>query len=352
MDLQKALDQLGKGVKQIKPDRYRARPINLTFNPEGIELFNKVYMLLYRSHLATMKRTSKGVICTDFKNNNTWDCIQSKAAIEITVYYLKYLYVWRIGRPMLEDHISGWKAFRLFSDKCKEYGIDLEQYKIPNGKEIKETIEKPLIFFKNYDKVYKRVNHIDFHNSYPAGLVRTHPEFKEVVQYFYERRKEDPTNKMVLNATIGYMQSLQCCDAAWSYLSRDAIKDNNDRIRELATRIALSGRYILGYNTDGIWYQGDPYKGEGEGKELGEWENDHINCQLRAKSNGAYEYIEDGKYTPVLRGFTNYDNIKPREQWVWGDIYRTDCEILTYTFEIGKGVIVNEEEKNNLERTF
>lgn len=344
--MERTLSRFGKGVEQAKPDRYKARPINMTFNEEGIETFNKVYQFLLSSSLEKMQRTAKGVICTDFKNNNTWDCIQSRAAIEITVYYHKKLYVWRIGRPILEDYIPGWKAFRLFKDKCKEYNIDLDDYRITNGAEVKEEIESPLIFFKNYDKTYKRVNHIDFHNSYPAGLMKTHPEFEPVVRFFYEKRKEDPVNKMVLNATIGYMQSLQCCDACWSHLSRDAIKDNNDRVRELATRIALSGRYILGYNTDGIWYQGDPFHGEGEGSDIGEWNNDHINCQLRAKSNGAYEYIENGKYTPVLRGFCSYDNIKPREEWEWGDIYRTESNILTYNFDEKVGVIVNEQTEN------
>lgn len=342
MDYTEQLEKYGRGIEQLIPDRFRARPINLTFNEEGIKTFNEVYRFLLSTTLKPMKRGAKGTICTSFKNNNTWDCIESKAAIEITVYYMKKLYVWRIGRPVLEDHISGWKAFRLFYNKCKEYNIDLDTYRISNGKEVKEEIESPLIFFKNYDKIYKNANHIDFHNSYPAGLANTHPEFKPIVEYFYEKRREDPVNKMVLNATIGYMQSIQCCDAAWAQLSRDAINDNNDRIRELAMRIALSGRYILGYNTDGIWYKGNPYHGEGEGTNLGQWENDHINCTLRAKSNGAYEYIENGKYTPVLRGFTNYDIIKPREQWQWGDIYRTDCALLTYTFIKGEGVKVNE----------
>ena len=31
------------------------------------------------------------------------------------------------------------------------------------------------------------VHHIDFHNSYPAGLVNTHPEFKDVITFLYNK---------------------------------------------------------------------------------------------------------------------------------------------------------------------
>ena len=33
------------------------------------------------------------------------------------------------------------------------------------------------------------------------------------------------------------------------------------------------------------------------------------------------EFEEDGKYTPVVRGYTNLEKIKPKEMWEWGDIY-------------------------------
>jgi hypothetical protein len=108
-------------------------------------------------------------------------------------------------------------------------------------------------------------------------------------------------------------------------------------MRELAEKMKKSGRRILAYNTDGIWYVGDVYHDEGEGKGLGQWENDHINCKIRFKSAGSYEYIENGKYTPVQRGLTKLDSIKPRDEWQWGDIFSDEGKEITYTFvnEIG-----------------
>ena len=84
-----------------------------------------------------------------------------------------------------------------------------------------------------------------------------------------------------------------------------------------------SGRIVISYNTDGVWYDGEIYHGEGEGPNLGQWSNDHVNCMFRAKSAGAYEFIEDGKYYPVVRGQTTLDAIKPRSSWEWGDIYKS-----------------------------
>ena len=120
--------------------------------------------------------------------------------------------------------------------------------------------------------------------------------------------------------TIGYMQS-KYCHYSLSKLSRDAIKVNNNKIRKLSEDLIKSGRTILLYNTDGIWYTGDIYHGENEGPDLGQWRNDHTDCILRIKSAGAYEFIEDKVYHPVVRGYTNLDKLKDRSQWEWGDIF-------------------------------
>ena len=127
------------------------------------------------------------------------------------------------------------------------------------------------------------------------------------------------------------MQS-KWCGYKYAHLSRDAITDNNNRIIKLSDELSSQGRVILSYNTDGIWYQGEIYHGNGEGHDLGQWENDHINCQFRMKSDGSYEFIENGKYYPVVRGYTRLDRIKPRTEWVWGDIYQAG--IITFSIDI------------------
>lgn len=245
--------------------------------------------------------------------------------------------------------LQGFQAFAKFKKKCEEMGVDLEKYAVSKkeGLEIKEHIQKPYIFNTAIcipGQTYENVHHIDFHNSYPAGLVNTHPEFKEVVEYFYNNRKVDEINKAVLNYTIGYCQSGKI-DYKYAQLSHDAINDNVKRLMLLANELAKSGRKVLLFNTDGVWYQGDVYHGKGEGAKLGEWENDHLNCKLRIKSAGSYEYIENDTYHPVVRGRTKLDVIKPREEWEWGDIFQNDAvELIKYEFEPKNGLTKTYEE--------
>ena len=99
---------------------------------------------------------------------------------------------------------------------------------------------------------------------------------------------------------------------------------------ELSERLEESGRIPLLYNTDGIWYYGEVYHGEGEGKDLNQWSNDHVNCVFRMRSTCAYEYIENNVYKPVVKGVMPLDKKLPRDKWKWGDIYKGN--ILTFSF--------------------
>ena len=273
----------------------------------------------------------------DFDKMKSWKqapplCRQVKVGgfwIDLTINSFgdKHRYQLRmVPKEAIKDgELTGSQAFKIFKEQCLKYGINLDDYIIYNGKEVKLTIPSYLIKADpgSLDYVFEGANHIDFHSSFPAGLANTHPEFRPLLEELYNKRKENAVYKAILNLTIGYMQSITCCDAKWAHLSKDAITDNNNRIKELTQKLLMNGNIILAYNTDGIWYTGNVYHGEGEGSTLGAWENDHINCKIRFKSAGAYEYIENGIYTPVVRGLTTFDIEKPdRETWEWGDIYK------------------------------
>ena len=87
------------------------------------------------------------------------------------------------------------------------------------------------------------------------------------------------------------------------------------------------------WNTDGIWYQGDVYHDEGEGKQLGQWKNDYIDCMWRAASKGKYEFADsEGNYHPVVRGRTRLDKVKERDDWEWGDIYDVRAQVIEYVW--------------------
>lgn len=279
------------------------------------------------------------------RNTYAWDVKYTHTVARITVLIGNDAWCIKCGNGFKKDEknpdeLSGSRAFQIFKRLCKKHDVDLKKYEIKNGKEVKNEIESPLIHMNDeyIMTVHKHVHHLDFNSSYPTGLVITHPEFYPVIKELYDKRKSDPVSKQVLNLSIGFMQSLHGCGAKYATLARDAIKDNNYRLRYMANELINHGYKIVGYNTDGIWYEGEnPYWAETCGNELGQWKNDHVNCTFRAKSDGAYEFIEGGKYTPVYRGFTTYERVKDRKDWQWGDIFK--AEIVTYEFDEEKGFI-------------
>ena len=340
-----------KHGKIIYPNpNYMMIPVTLLEpNKENAELFNKILKLLEEADFHLLQRTPSGGIAKGINKLilPAYDYTYTLTNAEITILYSKGAWRIQFRSPIFEDSdtgkkISGKKAFIMFKKYCADYNINLDDYAVDNGLDIKGEIESPLICMANAgqkDRIWNNVNHVDFHNSYPAGLVNTHPEFHDVIKMCYDKRKEkDKMYKAVLNLSIGFMQS-KWCGYKYATLSRDAINDNNKRIKELAQRLTDAGNIILAYNTDGIWYKGDVYHGEGEGKDLGQWENDHVNCTFRMKSDGAYEFIEDGKYHPVVRGYTRLDRIKDRSNWEWGDIYQAEIETYSITEE---GIIYKE----------
>ena len=339
--------------------RYKDLPITCwEYSQETLKHFNEIYRYIYDDKWPKFQRTAKGAIRHTTFVYCSYDVIVSNNSVELTICSLEGFFRLQLSflkyvRKKDGTKITGSQAWREFSFFCKREGIDLEAMKITNGAEIKDKeIEKALIGLKDplyQDLIWENVHHLDIHSAWPAALTRMRPEFLKPIQQIYDLKEiyklknplSDNIYKAILNSALGYGQSLKAYhNAAWAHLAKDAINENNRYMRELTKKLEDSGRLVISYNTDGIWYQGDLYHDEDEGPKLGQWENDHINCKLRYKSNGCYEYIEDGVYHPVMRGHTKREDTIPRDQWVWGDIYLT-YEI-TFVFIEGVGVIEKE----------
>ena len=328
---------------------------NIGNNEEAAHLFNQLYKEARDTKWNTIMRTNSGGISKkkEYYRPPMWDVRMTAkgACIELTVVAQKMLRIQFRQKADIatseEQPIYGHQAYGKFVMECWANGINLNNYALTKeqGLDAKKEIEPYMIqaIAARPNVEYDECHHLDFHNSFPAGLVNTHPEFKPIVNKFYLGRKTNPEYKAVLNYTIGYFQS-EKINYRYASLSRDAINDNNARVRELAQRLRNSGRIILLYNTDGIWYKGKEYHGAGEGKELGQWENDHTNCKFRMKSPGAYEYIENEQYHPVVRGYTNLDKIKPRDQWQWGDIFLEVATPIQFFWKENEGITNNKGE--------
>ena len=314
-------------------NQYHMSPKRYALTQEAVDLWNDVIDILHQTELNyPIIRTASGAIAKGPKktlwNCCAWDVQRNSRGARLTIILGPDTYVLTLGKVATAgEDIYPDQAFNAFRSKCEEFGIDLDEYEISNGEEVKAEIPSPPIamfqLHSEEDPGIENVHHLDFHNSYPAGLANTHPEFRPVVEYFYEQRKVDPINKAVLNYTIGQMQSLKKdFGAKFAHLAKDALTDSHERVKDVAVALTLAGRRVIGYNTDGVWYQGEIYHGPGEGPMLGQWENDHTTCIFRAKSRGCYEFIENGEYHAVARGTLPLDAVKPdRATWKWGDIY-------------------------------
>lgn len=192
-----------------------------------------------------------------------------------------------------------------------------------------------------FGKTYEHVYHIDFHSAFPSCLCDAFPELKPGIEYMYNNRKKDPRYKQVLVKTNGFFFS-QYCNYKHAHLAKESIERNYQKIEKIALALIKRGNKVLSYNVDGIWVVMDPnnlYTDENRGNGLQHWDYDHKDCKIRYKSAGSYEFIEGDKYTPCVSGCTTYERIKPRSEWVWGDIFRGDT--FMYYMENGRIVRIN-----------
>lgn len=309
-------------------------------NPEGASTFNKVLKFVLSLDLPVIIRTPSGGI-SNYRIDNKYNCYDyrySNYCAEITLLTLKgcWRFQCRTAVPKVEETakpLYGSSCLSKFKQLCLKFNIDLDDYAVDNGLEIKKewkssntAIYKKFIYgsaLNLVDKTLFNVHHIDLCSGFQSGLARAFPEFREVCQYLYDKRKEDSSIKLIQNASIGAMWSDQR-HAKYIKLAKSAIEENNKFLDNIIQKLLDSGREPLLLNTDGVWYRGEVYHDETEFANLGGWRNDHINCTFRMKNNTTYEYIENGKFTVVMSGATSLDKVKPREKWMWGDIYRTE----------------------------
>ena len=321
-------------------------PVNIiNIDREGAKRFNKIYNWLKTTRWSKIERTKSGGIAVGLKLRlPAWDVRRTRNCVELTILCEEGMWRIQFRSSLPNKALSGRGAFKLFKAILLKHGIDLNDYEISNGPEVKKTITPApvkLARLSYINHTFTNVHHLDFHSSYPAGLVNTHPEFRKVIEELYDKRHENEDYKAILNYSIGFMQSITGCGARWANLSRDAIHDNNRRIAEMTVKLEKTNRIPLLYNTDGIWYMGEIYHDNDEGEGLGQWSNDHINCKFRAKSEGAYEFIENGVYHPVVRGINNED----KKDWQWGDIYQEKAKVELFTFNEKEGVAIYGNEK-------
>lgn len=246
--------------------------------------------------------------------------------------------------------IGGFNSAMWLLKEFKKDGVDLKSYATDKGEEIKASIPSPLIMaggFLKFNETYEHVHHLDVHSSYASGISATYPELKPTYERLYAKRLESPELKRSIKSlftnSTGFFQSEHCTLGGYGQnrftlanLSKAAIEWTRKFILQRTQELLKAGYYPLLFNTDGIWYakfnkdgkaiESAPFENEFTGKGLGTFQNDHVDCKFRAKSKGAYEFIENGEYHSVVRGVPK----EVQEKWTWGGIYSEQSAIVMY----------------------
>lgn len=343
-----------------KPNKRQMTPIELEFT--DIDEFNEVAKYCKENFMKVNPTKSGSMPYNNrVKLRSRYMIIQSASKIELTIVCYQGCYRFLIGNKLKkgDDQISGKDAVKAIYKASKEMNIDLNKYAVDShtGRQIKTEIVPPHIeMFGKPGLVYTNVHHIDLNSSYASRISEVYPELKPFYETIYAKRHDnDGYYKQVLNKSIGCFQSEFCIDYndkgrfkpyQFAGLAKIAVNNTRAIIEKYIDILTKNGRKVLLTNTDGIWYQGDIYEDENTGTELCQWKTDHKQCKFLMKSKGAYQFVENGVCYSRIRGTTNLDREKQRDDWEFGDIFKKkDITMDYYAFDEEEGVLKQYAEK-------
>lgn len=362
--LKELLPDAGESLSASKLNKINLNTVYLKLDDEGIEKFNEIYQLV--SDWRELKLTKSGGISIKGRDFRWYShkTVSTKSGCELIIVAPEKSYRIIIKRENTEQKkkIHGHTAFAEFKKRLEEKGFDISELAIENGLEVKQTIQKPDIrMIEEYkDKTVEHAFHVDINSAYMAGIKTAYGSagngiLGEVINDIYINRKNPKygqRNKDILNLSQGYFQSVYCVlnhhGYALAHLSKAGIEACYNGLQKLIAYYEKEGCKLIGTNTDGAWFEAPKDMEEWEvnritSDRLGGCKVDHWDCTLRYKTRGAYEFIENGVYTPVVRGSTKLDQIKPRSEWKWGDIYRKEVKYeIVYFFKRGVGYVKEE----------
>lgn len=311
-----------------KPDRYSKHPVIFRNIIENIDEINTIYKKVkacdsLNHGFCTTKSGALQKCAYNAFNWQAWEIRAVNGALKGIILIVAIggkCWVFKFGHLVAskDSTYTGKKAFAKFNKICKQFGINLDDYAIDNGEQVKTQIESPIIYAypKYCCQKIEHVYHIDFNKAYPSCMCDTYPEFEPVFKYIVDNVKD---GKMVVDPVIGYMQSKHC-DFKYSQLSKSAINGNNRKIWDLRIQLLARGFKVIMINTDGIYYydptgQNRVYHDDNEGVGLHKWKYDYQDVTFYAESTGQYYLIDNGKVIIKMRGNYLYSQVKPYDTW-------------------------------------
>lgn len=321
------------------------------------ELWNELYFYAKSNFMQVKPTASSGMPNGEYKGYYRFMVTHHAQSHELVIVCASGCYRFIIQPSKLKGNtVSGRKSVIELYKIMDSLNIDFGKFACQSSQEglnRKQEIESPLIQVcreEYVNRIWSHVYHLDFNSSYASRIVEAYPELKEPYEKLYQNRKNDNNYfKHVLTNSIGCFQSPYCPDYfdrrrakpyQFANLSKIAINGTRAKVLEYKKKLVEAGMCPLVTNTDGIWYCSyvGPYHDKNEGTSLGQWKHDHKDCKFLMTSAGSYQYVEEGIVHTVLRGTSNLDKVKNREDWEFGDIQRLNGRAYYY-FDEEKGIV-------------
>ena len=356
MTIERLIQKLNKYKHTKQPFKeYSTRNVRINRFPmiiQDINEINDIYGAVKSAKLSPLIRTESGksIKKTMFNAVGVYEVKVIKntknnvhRGVILTVILRNNVWVFKFGQLTVSDDskMTGTKAFHIFKKMCEEEGINLDNYKIENGVEVKSEMPSPIICNYSRHRLQTNVFHIDLNKAWPSSTCEAFPELEKIYAKL---------DKTVINPLNGYFQSKHC-NFEYCHLAKAGVAGCNRKIRELCANLEEQGFIVLGVNTDGIWakdFLGDRiYHDENEGEGMHKWKIDHQNCKWYSTGDGQYFYYENDKFTPVLRGYYLYESIKPRDKWDEEDYFKAIHTEVNVIWDDEEGYKIYEKYQNN-----
>jgi len=151
-------------------------------------------------------------------------------------------------------------------------------------------------------RLFEHKNDWDYNLSVPAEedvtvlMPAAEITLDETIQYFFDRRKEDDTAKLVMNAFIGYLHQRDYGKYPYAHLSAVVLARANQAMLEVVEKIGF--KYVIQICVDGAIYYGKKKYG-GDGKKIGSLRQEFTDCCMRL--DGTNRYIIMNKAGEVVK---------------------------------------------------
>lgn len=206
---------------------------------------------------------------------------------------------YRFAFYLKSGHVAEYKRFNTRED---QFSFLFRQCRNPNGTGSKH--KEPAAYFRSIS------------NDEEVTLLMRASQYKldDTIQYFYDRKKDDPLAKEVLVKAIGALsQLMQPNKNAWfkrgrykGFISIIVHCRHNHKMIELYREIAAAGGKLISIQTDAMTWLGKQIPAQTDEKVLGAFVTEIVNGRVWQKELGVY-CIEDNLGHSIIKYQGIYD---------------------------------------------